>query len=59
MTDILSMEGYLLIIDIEKALDSFDHYYLLAISEKYGFKKNFLRWTDTLLNNQEKYNLLI
>ena len=59
MTDILSMEGYLLTIDIEKALDSFDHYYLLAILEKYGFKKNFLRWTDTLLNNQEKYNLLI
>ena len=53
MTDILNMEGYLLTIDIEKAFDSVDHYFLLAILEKYGFKKNFLRWIETLLNNQE------
>ena len=43
MTDILNMEGYLLAIDIEKAFDSVDHYILLAILKKYGFKKNFLR----------------
>ena len=43
MTDILNMEGYLLAIDIEKAFDSVDHYFLLAILKKYGFKKNFLR----------------
>ena len=53
MTDILNMEGYLLTIDIEKAFDSVDHYFLLAILEIYGFKKNFLRWIETLLNNQE------
>ena len=53
MTDILNMEGYLLKIDTEKAFDSVDHYFLLAILEKYGFKKNFLRWIETLLNNQE------
>ena len=53
MTDILNMEGYLLTIDIEKAFDSVDHYFLLAILEKYGFKKNFLRWIETLLNNQK------
>ena len=47
------MEGYLLTIDIEKAFDSVNHYFLLAILEKYGFKKNFLRWIETLLNNQE------
>ena len=47
------MEGYLLKIDTEKAFDSVDHYFLLAILEKYGFKKNFLRWIETLLNNQE------
>ena len=56
MTDILNMEGYLLTIDIEKAFDSVDHYFLLAILEKYGFKKNFLRWIETLLNNQEPCN---
>ena len=53
MIDILSMDGYLLTIDIEKVFDSVDHYFLLAILEKYGFKKNFLRWIETLLNNEE------
>ena len=53
MTDILNMEGYFLTIDIEKALDSVDRSFLLAILEKYGFKKTFLRWTETLLNNHE------
>ena len=53
MTDILNMEGYPLTIDIEKAFDSVDHYFLLAFLEKYDFKKNFLRWIETLLNNQE------
>ena len=53
MTDILNMEGYLLTRDIEKAFDSVDHYFLLAILEKYDFKKDFLRWIETLFNNQE------
>ena len=53
MTYILNMEGYLLKIDTVKAFASVDHWFLLAILEKYGFKKNFLRWIETLLNNQE------
>ena len=53
MTDIVNVEGYLLTIDIERAFDSVDHCFLLAILEKYGFKKNFLRWIETFLNNQE------
>ena len=53
MTDILNREGYLLAIDIEKAFDSVDLYFLLAILGKYGFKKNFLRWIETLLSNQQ------
>ena len=52
VTDILNMEGYLLTINIEKAFDNVDHYFLPAILDKYGFKKNFLRWIETLLNNQ-------
>ena len=52
-TDNLNMEGYLLTTDTKKAFDSVDHYILLAILEKYGFKKNFLRRIETLLNNQE------
>ena len=53
MKENLNMEGYLLTVDIEKAFDTVDHYFLLAILEKYGFKKNFLRWIETLLKNQE------
>ena len=53
MKENLNMEGYLLTADIEKAFDSVDHYFLLAILEKYGFKKNFLRWIETLLKNQD------
>ena len=51
--DILNMKGYLLTIDIEKVFDSVNHYFLLAILEKHGFKKNFLRWIENLLKNQE------
>ena len=53
MTDILNMEGYLLIIDIEKAFDSVDHHFLLVIPEKCGYKENFLRWIETFFSNQE------
>ena len=53
ITDILNMESYLLIIYIEKDFDSIDHHFLLAILEIYGLKKNFLKWIETLSNNQE------
>ena len=41
MRDILNMEDYLLTKDIEKAFDSVDHCFLLAILEKYGLRKTF------------------
>ena len=53
MTHILKVEDYLLTTDIEKAFDTVDHYFLPAILERYGFKKNFLRCIETLLNSQE------
>ena len=52
-TGIFNMERYLLKTDIQKAFDSNDYYFVLAILEKYGYKKNLLRWIETLLNNQE------
>ena len=55
MTHILNMEGSLLTIDIEKTFDSIGHYFLLAILEKYGLKKSFLKGIENLLNNQESY----
>ena len=53
MTDILDMEGYILKIDIEIVFDFANHYFLIAILEKYGVKKNCLRLIETLLNNQK------
>ena len=40
MTDIWNMKGYLLTIDIEKAFDSVEPYFLLDIT-------NFLRWIES------------
>ena len=53
MTDILNMEGYLLIMDIQKAFDAVEHHFLLAILEEHDFKRNFVRWIETFLNNKE------
>ena len=55
MTHILNMGGSLLTKDIEKTFDSIGHYFLLAILEKYGLKKSFLKGIENLLNNQESY----
>ena len=42
------MEGYLLTVDIYTT--TFDHYFLIAVLDKHGFKRKFLRWTEILLN---------
>ena len=43
------MEGYLLTIDIEKAFDAVDHYFLLAILETWLYRK-LSKMNRTLLN---------
>ena len=45
--------GFLVTIDIEKAFDSLDHKFILAVLKKIGFGKNFVSWVEALLNNQE------
>ena len=45
--------GFLVIIDIEKAFDSLDHMFILAVLKRFGFGKNFVSWVEALLNNQE------
>ena len=45
--------AFLVTIDIEKAFDSLDHTFILAVLKKFGFGKNFVSWVEPLLNNQE------
>ena len=52
MTDILNMEGYLLMI-LRKPLTLLTTVFYLLFQKNMAFKKNFLRWIETLLNNQE------
>ena len=53
ITKQLNIGGYLVAIDIEKAFDSMDHVFLLAVLEKFGFGKSFMRWIEVILKNQE------
>ena len=47
------LEGLLLAIDIEKAFDSLEHDFLIAVLEKYGFGGEFLNWIKILVNDQQ------
>ena len=49
----LAVEGFLVIRDIEKALDSVNHCFLLQILQKFGFGIDFVSWIKTILKNQE------
>ena len=50
---ISELPGYLITIDIEKAFDSVDHTFLVAVSKKFGFGDDFIRWVRIILNRQE------
>ena len=52
MSEVLN-KGFLITIDIEKAFDSVNHHFLIAILEKIGFGTKFNEWIKVLLNNQE------
>ena len=47
------LPDYLITIDIEKAFDSVDHTFLVAVLKKFGFGDDFIRWVRIILNRQE------
>ena len=47
----MKLEGYLVIIDIEKAFYSLDHTFRAL--EIFGFGKGFVNWIKIFLNEQE------
>ena len=40
-------------IDIEKAFDSLNHFFLISVLKQYGFGDDFIKWIKILLKNQE------
>ena len=65
ITDSLQVDDLLMTIDIEKAFDSVNQFFLTSILKRYGFGDDFIKWIKTLLKNQEsclkwqKNNLLL
>ena len=51
MSQVLIKEGFLVTVDIEKAFESVDHLFLVAILEKLSFGIEFIEWIKILLNN--------
>ena len=51
MSQVLIKEGFLVTVDIEKAFESVDHLFLVAILEKLSFGIEFIEWIKMLLNN--------
>ena len=43
-------------LDIEKAFDSLNHIFLITALEKYDHKEDFIKWIQTLIQNQEFIN---
>ena len=53
ISDILSVERYLVTIDIEKAFNSLDHSFLISVLKQFAFGENFIDWIKILLYKQE------
>ena len=52
-TEVEQMEGYMFAADIEKAFDSVDHNFLIAVFKKFGLGHAFIQWVKTLLYDQQ------
>ena len=48
-----NIEAILFSTDFEKAFDSIDHTFILAVLKSYGFGPDFIQWVKTFLNNAE------
>ena len=51
--DMQKLSGYLLTVDFEKAFDSLNHNFLIAVLKKYGFGDEFFDWMLILFSSQE------
>ena len=53
MTKECNIEGYMVMMDVEKAFDSMDHGFLIDVLKVFGFGENFINWIQIILTNQE------
>ena len=53
ISKVLNKEDFLVTIDMEKAFDSVNHHFLIAMLVKVGFGTEFIELIKVLLNNQE------
>ena len=52
-TEVEQMKDYMFAADIEKAFDSVDHNFLVAVLKKFGLGHEFIQWVETLLYDQQ------
>ena len=53
ITNSLQIDEVLMTIDIKKAFDSVNHFFLISVLKRYGFGDYLIKWIKTLLKNQE------
>ena len=53
MSEVLNLKGYIVTVDIEKAVHSLSHSFLLVCLKKYGYANDFIKWVEILLECQE------
>lgn len=44
ISDLLKLNGILVVVDIRKAFDSVNHQFLTEALKRYGFGKTFIKW---------------
>ena len=53
VTDLLQMDGLLMIINIEKMFELVNNFFLISVLKRYGFGDDFIIWIKILFKNQE------
>ena len=53
VSDVFNIDGFLVTMHIEKASDSLNHSFLLAVLKKFGCGTSFIKWIEAILNKQE------
>ena len=48
-----NIDGFLVTMDIEKAIDSLNHSFLPAVLKKCGFGTSFIKWIEVILDKSE------